>query len=95
MGDVDEQALIPVAEAALALRISTETLRNWIRSGRVPAYGTRSAIRVSIAEIKAGTRYIPELRREPNQRRVYWRRLANAPDRLAGVDKSGDAAAGQ
>ena len=41
----------PVAEAAALLSIHPDTIRRWIRQGRIPAFGVRRAYRVRLNDL--------------------------------------------
>lgn len=43
--------LLPVRDAALAARMHPDTIRRWIREGRLPAYGRPGTYRVNMSDL--------------------------------------------
>lgn len=43
--------LWPVRDAAAAARIHEDTIRRWIREGRIPAYGRPGTYRVNLKDL--------------------------------------------
>jgi excisionase family DNA binding protein len=89
MSTVD-QALIPVPEAAAALRVNPETLYRWVRAGRIPAYGAHGCMRVSLAEIRA----VPYVKAR-YRGREWLRGVRPGRSRSAGLDAAELPDAGQ
>lgn len=63
---MDSERLLSVAEVARRLDVSEETVRRWLREGRLPGYrlgGGRSGWRISesdLAEFLRSTRHEPD-----------------------------------
>jgi excisionase family DNA binding protein len=48
---VDRSGLLSVRAAAILAQVHADTIRRWIRQGRIPAYGWRGSYRVRLLDV--------------------------------------------
>ncbi len=71
---LSQQQFMSVREAAAVSGLSQATIRSWIKSNRVPAYGAGRLVRVKIADILQPRSHQPTDAQRINIRKAVERR---------------------